>query len=68
MKSQDVPCRCTERRMDGQRDNRHICILHLYLKSKYGVKVVRANITEVMFFIKVEGMGFIPDCISRFVK
>ena len=48
--------------------NRHFCILHLYLKSKYVVKVVRANITEVMFFLTVEVVGFIQDCIARFVK
>jgi len=48
--------------------NRHFYILHLYLKSKYGVKVVRANITEVMFFLTVEVVGFTPDCIASFVK
>jgi hypothetical protein len=48
--------------------NRHFCILHLYLKSKYGVKVMRANITEVMFFITVEVVGFTPACIAKFVK
>ena len=44
------------------------CILNLYLKSKYGVKVVRAIITEVMFFLTVEVVGFTPDCIARFVE
>ena len=48
--------------------NRHFYILQLCLKSKYGVKVVRSNITEVMFFLTVEVVGFAPDCIVRFVK
>jgi hypothetical protein len=43
-------------------------ILHLYLKCKYEVKVLRANTTEVMFFLTVEVLGFTPDCIVRFVK
>jgi len=47
---------------------RHFCILHLYLNCKYGVKVVRANITEVMFFLTFEAVRFTPDCIARFVK
>jgi len=48
--------------------NRHFCILHLYLKSKYVIKVVRANITEIMFFRTVEDVGFTPDCIAKIVK
>ena len=47
---------------------RHFCILRLYLKSKYWVKVVTANITEFMFFLTVVVVGFTPDCIARFVK
>jgi hypothetical protein len=45
-----------------------LCILHLYLNYKYGIKVVRANITEVRFFLTVEAVRFTPDCIARFVK
>jgi len=48
--------------------NRHFCVFHLYLKSKCVIKVVRANITEVTFFLTVEVLGFKPDCMSRFVK
>jgi hypothetical protein len=48
--------------------NRHFYILHLYLKSKYGVKAVRANITEVMFLLTVQVVSFTPDCITRFVE
>jgi hypothetical protein len=65
--------------MDGRTDrdrqadthdeaNRHFCILHLYLKNKYVIILMRANITEVMFFFTVEVVGFTPDCIARFVK
>jgi hypothetical protein len=43
-------------------------ILHLYLNCKYEVKVLRANITEVMFFLTVEVLGFTLDCRARFVK
>jgi len=65
----------TDGRTDRDRQAAHImepldtfCILHLYLNCKYGVKVLRANITEVMFFVSVEVVGFTPDCIARFVK
>ena len=44
------------------------CTLHLYLNCKYGLKVLRAGVTEVMFFLTVEVVGFTPDCIVRFVK
>jgi len=47
---------------------RHFYVLHLYLKSKYGVKVMRANFTEVMFFLTVEAVRFTPNCIARFVE
>ena len=58
-----------DRRADTHDEaNRHFCILHLYLKSKYVIKVVRANITEIMFFRTVEDVGFTPDCIARIVK
>jgi hypothetical protein len=73
VKSQDVPSGCTDRWTDRQADthdeaNRHFYILHLYLKSKYGVNVVGANITEVMLFPTVEVVGFTRDCTARFVK
>ena len=48
--------------------NRHFCILHLYLKSKYGVKAERANISKVTFFLTFEVVGLTPDSIARFVK
>jgi hypothetical protein len=66
------------RQMDGQTETdrqTHImkpidtfCISRLYLNCKYGVKVVVANITEIMFFLTVEAVRFKPDCIARFVK
>ena len=68
------------RQMDGQTetdrqthmmkpvDTFAFCILHLYVNCKYGVKVVRTNVTEVMFFLTVGVVGFTPDCIARFVK
>ena len=78
IKSQNVPYGCTDRWTDRQRQTGRqtdmmkpvdtFCILHVYLNSKYGVKVVRANVTEVMFFLTVEVVGFTPDCIVRFVK
>jgi len=53
----------TDRQADTHDEaNRQFCILHLYLKSKFGVKVVIANISEVMFFLTVEVVGFTPDC------
>jgi hypothetical protein len=75
MRSQDVPCGCTDGWMDRDRQadthdeaNRHFLHFEFVPKNKYVIKVVRANITEVMFFLTVDIVGFTPDCIDRFVK
>jgi hypothetical protein len=59
----------TDRQADTRDEaTRHFLHFAFVLNCKYGVKVLRANITEVMFFLTVEVVGFTPDCIARFVE